>query len=96
MTKRLPIFFLLIPKRLHEALLYLENTLKECIVHSDPYCASQPISLHRMSNFWPTLSRILTTFVISISKIIKSLSKSVKWAMQPFPKEQSEKERSKL
>ena len=42
------------------------GVIKCLIVYSAPSCASQPISLHRNLNFWPTLSHILLIFVISI------------------------------
>ena len=49
-----------------------------------PFCLTQPISLHRC-----VLAKFITYFVNICYILSKSFGKSVKWSMQPFPKEQS-------
>ena len=59
------------------------------MVHSAPFCASQPISFLTRNLLF--LANFITYFV-NICNIykVKSLSKSVKWSMRQFPSEQSE------
>ena len=62
------------------------------IIFSTPSYASQPISLKRNKK----MANIITYF-LNICNIyyVKSLSKSVKWSMRPFPIESPEKGKRK-